>query len=77
MIAQQCDLKPGKFVWVGGDTHIYLNHQEQVRTQLDRVGHPYPGLALRKRDSLFDYTADDIQLIGYEAHPAIKAEVAV
>jgi len=77
LVAQVCGLQVGELIHCLGDAHIYLNHQEQVRTQLDRVGHPYPGLALRKRDSLFDYTADDIQLIGYEAHPAIKAEVAV
>jgi len=77
MIAQQCSLKPGSFVWVGGDTHIYNNHFQQVRTQLDRTGNPYPGLALRKRDSIFDYTADDIELISYDPRPPISAPVAV
>jgi thymidylate synthase len=77
LIAQQCDLKPGAFTWVGGDTHIYKNHFEQVREQLDRPGRSYPGLALRKRDSIFDYTIDDIELIGYDPHPPISAPVAI
>lgn len=77
MIAQQCGLEPGSFVWVGGDTHIYSNHFAQVRQQLGRNGRSYPGLALRKRDSIFDYTADDIELISYDPHPTITAPVAV
>ena len=78
LIAQQCDLAVGDFVWTGGDCHLYLNHLEQVETQLARPPLPLPRLVLkRKPPSLFDYTYDDIEIVGYESHPAIKAPVAV
>nr|WP_240945377.1 thymidylate synthase [Rhodococcus sp. HNM0569] len=77
MVAQQAGLEVGDFVWTGGDCHIYDNHVEQVREQLTREPYPYPTLALRKADSLFDYTFEDIEIVGYRHHPAIKAPVAV
>jgi thymidylate synthase len=78
LVAQQCDLGVGDFVWVGGDCHLYLNHLEQVETQLARTPLPLPRLSLKRRPpTLFDYHYDDIELVGYESHPAIKAPVAV
>jgi thymidylate synthase len=78
MLAQQCDLAPGEFIWTGGDCHLYLNHLEQARLQLSRQPHPLPRLVLRRRPaSLFDYEFDDIEVAGYEHHPAIRARVAI
>jgi thymidylate synthase len=78
MLAQQCDLGVGDFVWTGGDCHLYLNHLEQVDTQLAREPFPLPQLRLKRRPpTLFDYTHDDIEVVGYQHHPAIKAPVAV
>jgi thymidylate synthase len=78
LIAQQCDLGVGDFVWVGGDCHLYLNHLEQVGTQLAREPLPLPRLVLHRRaPTLFDYRYEDIEIVGYESHPAIKAPVAV
>ncbi|RDI48591.1 thymidylate synthase [Aquicella lusitana] len=78
MLAQQCDLAPGDFVWTGGDCHIYLNHLEQVKLQLTRTPLPLPTLHFKRRPpSLFDYTYDDIEILNYEAHPHIKGAVAV
>ena len=78
MLAQQCDLDVGDFIWTGGDCHIYNNHVEQVRTQLGRSPFPYPLLRLKRRpSSIFDYEYDDFELLEYESHPAIKAPVAV
>ena len=78
MVAQQCDLEVGEFVWVGGDTHIYNNHFEQVELQLSREARPLPTLKiLRKPDSIFDYKIEDFELEGYDPHPGIKAPVAV
>ncbi len=77
MIAQQTGLEPGEFVWTGGDCHIYDNHVEQVERQLARDPYPYPRIEIRKADSIFDYTLDDFEVIGYEHHPGIKAPVAV
>ena len=78
MLAQQCDLDVGDFVWTGGDCHIYSNHAEQVELQLSRSPHPYPTLEIARRPaSLFDYELEDFAVVGYESHPAIKAPVAV
>jgi thymidylate synthase len=77
MVAQQAGLGVGDFVWTGGDCHVYDNHVDQVREQLGREAFPMPRLALRRAPSLFEYTYEDIELVGYESHPAIKAPVAV
>ncbi|TFE24875.1 thymidylate synthase [Cohnella luojiensis] len=78
MIAQQCDLEVGEFIWSGGDVHIYSNHLEQVKLQLTREPLPLPKLnILRKPDSIFDYKFEDFEFAGYEYHAAIKAPVAV
>jgi thymidylate synthase len=77
MVAQQVGLEPGDFVWTGGDCHIYDNHLEQVREQLSRDPYPFPRLELRKAPSLFEYELEDLQLVDYRHHPAIKAPVAV
>lgn len=78
MVAQQCGLEPGEFIWTGGDCHIYLNHRDQVREQLSREPYPFPTLHLKKAPSLFDYQMDDIDASdGYQHHPAISAPVAV
>jgi len=77
MVAEVTGLKPGKFVWNGGDCHIYDNHVEQVREQLLRYPFSSPTLTLTPRDNINDFTFEDIQLHGYESHPAIKAKVAV
>ncbi len=78
MVAQQCDLAVGDFVWTGGDCHLYLNHLAQVEEQLARAPFPPPRLAFRRKPaSLFDYTLDDIEVVDYRHHPAIKAPVAV
>jgi thymidylate synthase len=78
MIAQQCDLTPGDFVWTGGDCHVYVNHLEQVKLQLTRKPHPLPQLHFKRRPaSLFDYHYDDIEILHYQSHPHIKGEVAV
>jgi len=78
MVAQQCDLKVGEFVWTGGDCHIYDNHHEQVETQLSRKPLPLPQLEIqRKPVSLFEYQFDDFVFNNYQHHEAIKAAVAV
>ena len=78
MLAQQCDLQVGDFIWTGGDCHLYSNHFEQVRTQLAREPYPYPTLHIKRRPaSIFDYEFDDFEITGYQHHPAIKAPVAV
>ncbi|MFS0855380.1 thymidylate synthase [Paenibacillus taichungensis] len=78
MIAQQCDLEVGDFIWSGGDVHIYSNHVEQVKTQLEREPFALPKLVIkRKPDSIFDYTFDDFEFENYQHHPGIKAPIAV
>lgn len=77
MVAQQVGLEVGDFVWTGGDCHIYDNHVEQVREQLTRTPYPAPTLVLHQAASLFDYTFDDVEVVDYTYHPAIKAPVAV
>jgi len=78
MVAQQADLEVGEFVWTGGDCHLYSNHMQQVEEQLKREPLPLPRLAIKRRPpSLFDYTFEDFEIVGYQSHPAIKATVAV
>ena len=78
LVAQQCDLEVGDFVWTGGDCHIYLNHVEALHQQLTRSPLPLPKLALLRRpDSLFDYRFEDIGFENYQAHPHIPMRVAV
>ncbi|MFD0412411.1 thymidylate synthase [Streptomyces sp. NPDC127108] len=77
MVAQQVGLEPGDFIWTGGDCHIYDNHVEQVTEQLSRAPFAFPQLRLRQADSLFDYAYSDVEVVGYQHHPAIKAPVAV
>jgi thymidylate synthase len=78
MLAQQCDLDVGEFIWTGGDCHIYDNHREQVATQLERAPFPAPTLVIKRRPpSIFDYVYEDFEVQGYQHHPAIKAPVAV
>jgi thymidylate synthase len=78
MVAQQCDLDVGDFIWTGGDCHIYSNHFDQVRDQLSRTPRPSPKLVIkRKPQSLFDYRYEDFEVEAYDPHPHIKAPVAV
>lgn len=78
MVAQQCDLGLGDFIWSGGDCHIYSNHIQQVKEQLSREPFPLPTLKIkRKPASLFDYQFDDFEVVNYQSHAAIKAPVAV
>jgi thymidylate synthase len=78
MLAQQCDLEPGEFIWTGGDCHLYLNHLEQADLQLMRAPFPLPKLILRRRPpSVFDYAFEDFDILDYRYHAAIKAPIAV
>ena len=78
MIAQVSDLEPGEFIHTFGDAHIYLNHLEQVHTQLAREPFPLPVMRINPAvKSLFDFTYEDFELTGYESHPAIRAPIAV
>jgi thymidylate synthase len=78
MVAQQCDLEPGEFIWTGGDTHLYSNHLEQARLQLTREFLTLPTLQIKRRPpSIFDYKYEDFEIVGYQAHPHIPAPVAV
>lgn len=78
MMAQQCDLEPGDFVWTGGDVHLYLNHLEQAKLQLSRTPRALPTLRFaRKPDSIFDYKFEDFIIENYNPYPVIKAPIAV
>jgi len=78
MVAQQCDLAPGDFIWTGGDCHLYSNHLAQVDAQLARTPYPLPRLAFKRRPpTIFDYRYEDIDIVGYQHHPALRAPVAV
>ena len=78
MVAQQCDLEVGDFVWTGGDTHLYSNHMEQTHLQLSREPRALPKLVIkRKPASIFDYRFEDFEIEGYDPHPGIKAPVAI
>jgi thymidylate synthase len=78
MIAQQTDLEVGDFVWTGGDVHLYNNTLEQAALQMSRTPYALPKLVIKRRpESIFDYEFDDFEVVGYESHPHIKAEVSV
>jgi thymidylate synthase len=78
MLAQQCDLEVGEFIWSGGDVHIYLNHLGQVKTQLAREPFPLPQLVIkRKPESIFEYRFEDFEFVNYQYHPGIKAPVSI
>jgi len=78
MLAQQADLGVGDFIWTGGDCHLYLNHLEQADEQLSRTPLLLPTLAIKRRPpSIFEYRFEDFEILNYEAHPHIKAAVAV
>lgn len=78
MLAQQCDLDVGEIIITTGDSHIYANHIEQVNTQLSREPRALPKLKIRRKpDSIYDYTFEDFEIIGYDPHPHIKAPVAI
>ncbi len=78
LVAEQCDLAVGDFVWTGGDVHLYLNHLEQARKQLTRTPYPLSRLVIkRKPASIFEYQFEDFEWVGYQAHPHIKAAVSV
>ncbi len=78
MLAQQCDLNVGDFIWTGGDVHLYLNHMEQAKEQLSRQPYELPKLNIkRKPDSIYDYAYDDFELVNYQCHPHIKAPISI
>lgn len=78
MVAEQCNLKVGEFIWSGGDCHIYLNHLQQINLQLTREPYPLPQLLIkRKPKTLFAYQFEDFEIINYQAHPHIKGKIAV
>jgi thymidylate synthase len=78
MVAQVCDLAPGEFIWTGGDCHLYSNHLEQTDLQLSREPLPLPQMQLNPEvKDLFAFRFEDFELVGYQAHPHIKADVAV
>ena len=78
MLAQQADLRPGEFVWVAGDAHLYLNHLDQAREQMSRTPRPFPTMRLLRRpDTIDGYRIGDFVIEGYRPHAAIKADVAV
>lgn len=78
MVARECNLEPGDFIWTGGDTHLYLNHLDQVKEQLSRQPRPLPKLLLNPiKTNIFDFTYDDIKVEDYNPHPVIKAPISV
>lgn len=78
MIADQCGLDVGEFIWTGGDCHIYSNHERQCQLQLERDPRPLPELLISRRpESVFSYGAEDFSLTGYDPHPWIKGDVAI
>jgi thymidylate synthase len=77
MIANVCNLKAGKFVHTLGDAHLYLNHIEQAKLQLERTPKKLPEMIIKSRNSIFDFIFEDFELVGYNPHPHIKAPIAV
>lgn len=81
IMAKASGMEAGVFNWIGGDTHVYVTHKEQVELQLSREPYPLPTLKIKKEinslEGIENLTIDDFELIGYESHPAIKAELSV
>jgi thymidylate synthase len=78
MVAQQCDLQLGEFVWTGGDVHLYSNHFEQAKLQLSREPFALPRLEIKRKPStIFEYEFEDFEIVNYQSHPSIKAPIAV
>jgi thymidylate synthase len=78
MLARECGLQPGVFVWTGGDVHLYSNHLDQARLQLSREPRPWPQLVMKDRgQTLFDYEPEDFAFEAYDPHPSIAAPIAV
>lgn len=78
MVAQQCDLEVGEFVWTGGDCHIYTNHIEQLKIQIEREPFELPKLIIKNKPaSIFNYNFEDFEIVDYNSHPHIKMDVAV
>ncbi|TDW31894.1 thymidylate synthase [Rhizobium azibense] len=78
MVAQQVQMDRGELIWVGGDTHLYLNHLDQAKEQLARKPMPFPKLVLtRQPDEIDGYRIDDFEVVGYQSHDRIDAPVAV
>lgn len=77
MIAQQTGLTPGRFIWVGGDCHIYKNHLEQVDSQLSRQPYKFPILEVNKAQSIDNYSLENFTIYGYQHHPKIVGEISV
>lgn len=78
MVAQQCRLEVGEFIWSGGDVHLYVNHLEQTKLQITRVPYPLPKLVISRRpDTIFDYKYEDFEIVDYVSHPGIKAPIAI
>ena len=77
IIAQQVDMRPREFIWMGGDVHLYLNHIEQAKLQLTRQPRLLPTLDITPKPSIDDYDLDDFKLKNYDPWPAIKAPISV
>lgn len=77
MIAQQCDLEVGEFIWTGGDVHLYENHIDQAKLQLSRNPLGFPNMRINKAADIFSYKYDDFVLTDYHSHDTIKADVAI
>jgi thymidylate synthase len=78
MVAQQCDLELGEFIWTGGDVHLYLNHLQQAELQLKRQPYELPQLKINnKPKSIFEYQYEDFEIVDYQAHEHIKADISI
>lgn len=77
MVAQQCDLEVGEFIWTGGDVHLYLNHQQQAKLQLTRKPYKLPQLKIKKAKSIFEYEYEDFKIVDYQADDHIKAPISI
>ena len=77
LIAKECNLEVGEFIHTFGDAHIYSNHIEAIKTQLSREGFAPPTLKINSEHSIFDINYEDLELVDYQSHPAIKAPIAV